>query len=168
MEFNLKLNKGDVTAKFDDTNYYSDYDITVTNKDTNIILSWRDVEDMVDSIFYQIKDKGYTKIVGLARGGIIPAVMLSHKMGIEFESVTWQTRDGGLQEIGRLNNVINSIHNVLIIDDICDSGLTLTQVKANHPDADVAVLTTKIETKLVDYVAQTYYNDGRWVVFPWE
>lgn len=168
MEFNMKLSHGDVTAKFEDSRYYSNYDITVSNTDKNIMLSWRDIEDLVDNIYKQIKDKGYTKVIGLARGGLVPAVMLSHRMNIGFESVTWQTRDGGLQEIGRLNNAISSTKKAIIIDDICDSGLTLTQVKANHPDADVAVLTTKLDTKLVDFVAKQYYNDPRWVVFPWE
>jgi len=168
MEFNLKLNKGDVTAKFDDANYYSDYDITVTNKDANIILSWRDIDRFVDDLCKQVADEGYTMVVGLARGGVVPAVMISHKLGIKYDSVVWQTRDGGLQEIGRLNNIIVREKKVLIVDDICDSGLTLTQVKANHPDADVAVLTTKVDTKLVDYTAKSYYNDERWVIFPWE
>ena len=162
----MQINEGDVTAKFDDTNFYQDYQYV--DASPNIILSWRDIGRMVDTIYDQVKNGGYTAIVGLARGGLVPAVMLSHRLDIKFESVTWQTRDGGLQEIGRLNNIITREDKVLIIDDICDSGLTLTQVKANHPDADVAVLTSKLDTKLVDFVAQTYYNDDRWVIFPWE
>lgn len=144
-------------------------DYTVTYKDPeNIILSWRDIDNIVDDLCKQVKDKGYTVVVGLARGGVIPAVMISHKLGIKYDSVVWQTRDGGLIENGRLNNIINREQKVLIVDDICDSGLTLTQVKANHPNTDVAVLTTKMETKLVDYAVKEYYNDGRWVIFPWE
>jgi len=144
-------------------------DYTVTYKDPeNIILSWRDIDNIVDDLCKQVKDKGYTMVVGLARGGVIPAVMISHKLGIKYDSVVWQTRDGGLIENGRLNNIINREQKVLIVDDICDSGLTLTQVKANHPNTDVAVLTTKMETKLVDYAVKEYYNDGRWVIFPWE
>jgi hypoxanthine phosphoribosyltransferase len=166
MKFNMQINEGDVTAKFDDTNFYQDYQYV--DASPNIILSWRDIGRMVDTIYDQVKNGGYTAIVGLARGGLVPAVMLSHRLDIKFESVTWQTRDGGLQEVGRLNNIIAREDKVLIIDDICDSGLTLTQVKANHPDADVAVLTSKLDTKLVDFVAQTYYNDDRWVIFPWE
>ncbi len=144
-------------------------DYTVTYKDPeNIILSWRDIDNIVDDLCKQIKDKGYTMVIGLARGGVTPAVMISHKLGIKYDSVVWQTRDGGLQENGRLNNIINREQKVLIVDDICDSGLTLTQVKANHPNTDVAVLTTKIDTKLVDYAVKEYYNDSRWVIFPWE
>jgi hypoxanthine phosphoribosyltransferase len=144
-------------------------DYTVTYKDPeNIILSWRDIDNIVDDLCKQIKDKGYTMVIGLARGGVTPAVMISHKLGIKYDSVVWQTRDGGLKENGRLNNIINREQKVLIVDDICDSGLTLTQVKANHPNTDVAVLTTKIDTKLVDYAVKEYYNDSRWVIFPWE
>jgi len=144
-----------------------EYDITYNLGNPQIELSWKNINRIVDKIEAQVRDKGYTAVVGLARGGVVPAIMLSHRLGIKFESVTWQTRDGGFQEIGRLNNIVNR-EKVLIVDDICDSGLTLTQVKANHPDADVAVLVTKVDTKLVDFVGETYYNDNRWVVFPWE
>lgn len=162
MSYHMKIDNA--TASFAEVGDY-----TVTYKDPeNIILSWRDIDNIVDDLCKQVKDKGYTVVVGLARGGVIPAVMISHKLGIKYDSVVWQTRDGGLIENGRLNNIINREQKVLIVDDICDSGLTLTQVKANHPNTDVAVLTTKMETKLVDYAVKEYYNDGRWVIFPWE
>ena len=162
MSYHMKIDNA--TASFAEVGDY-----TVTYKDPeNIILSWRDIDNIVDDLCKQGKDKGYTVVVGLARGGVIPAVMISHKLGIKYDSVVWQTRDGGLIENGRLNNIINREQKVLIVDDICDSGLTLTQVKANHPNTDVAVLTTKMETKLVDYAVKEYYNDGRWVIFPWE
>jgi len=144
------------------------YEFTYNYDNSQIELSWREINRIVDKIEAQVKDKGYTAIVGLARGGLIPAVMLSNRLGLKFESVTWQTRDGELQEIGRLNNIVKRENKVLIVDDICDSGLTLTQVKANHPNADVAVLVSKVDTKLVDFVGETYYNDNRWVIFPWE
>lgn len=151
-----------------DNNYDVTYNTPTVSYGNNLIeLSWRDIERIVNSLYEQVKDNGYTAVVGLARGGVVPAVMLSHRLGIKFETVTWQTRDGEFKEIGRLNNIVNR-EKVLIVDDICDSGLTLTEVKMNHPDADVAVLTTKIDTKLVDFVGEAYYNDDRWVIFPWE
>ena len=70
-------------------------------------LSWDDVEVLVkklcDKILIsklEIKD-----IWGLPRGGLIPAVMISHKLGIPMTKGTI-TPD------------------TLIIDDICDSGVT--------------------------------------------
>lgn len=160
--YSMKINNA--TASFLNVGEY-----TVTYADPeHITLSWRDIDNLVDDVCKQISKKNYTMVVGLARGGVIPAVMISHKLGIKYDSVVWQTRDGGTQEVSRLNNIISNEEKVLIVDDICDSGLTLTQVKANHPNADVAVLTTKMDTKLVDYVAKAYYNDGRWVIFPWE
>ena len=37
-------------------------------------------------------------IVGVARGGLVPAVHLSHLLNLPMECLLWQTRDGGTKE----------------------------------------------------------------------
>lgn len=46
MEFNFKFVKGDVTARFDDARYYSEYDITVVySMDINLFDSIEQASD---------------------------------------------------------------------------------------------------------------------------
>ena len=49
-----------------------------------IYLTWKDIEDAVTSLAHRIKESGIeiTSIYGLPRGGLIPAVMLSHKLNV--------------------------------------------------------------------------------------
>jgi adenine/guanine phosphoribosyltransferase-like PRPP-binding protein len=71
--------------------------------DNKIYLSWDDVSDLVDILCEKIitEQPQIDSVFGIARGGMIPAVMISHRLGL-----TW-------------SNVM--LPNTLVIDDICDS-----------------------------------------------
>ena len=46
------------------------------------IISWENVDEAIEVLAKQIEDSNihYEVIYGLARGGLVPAVMLSHKL----------------------------------------------------------------------------------------
>ena len=100
-------------------------------------LSWDDIETAVESLAYQIKQSGEEigAMVGLARGGLIPAVMLSHKLGIPLVSEDYEA-EGYL----------------LIVDDICDTGNTL-EYYAQHD----GILTATIHHKQTAIVKPDFY-----------
>ena len=64
-------------------------------------------------------------IVGISRGGLIPGVMISHKLNIPFKPVHASTRDFPHWE-NYLPKPKDS--KVLIVDDICDSGETFEKL----------------------------------------
>lgn len=111
-------------------------------------ITWDYIETAVDNIASQIESSGLDiqYIFGMPRGGLIPAVMLSHKINIP---------------LLRTGMVLNN--KVLIIDDICDSGLTLH--KYNVP-------TATIHTKESASVQPTFYyevvDESTWYYYPWE
>ena len=113
-------------------------------------LTWKDIENAIESIAYRIKkcDIEFSSITGLPRGGLIPAVMLSHKLNIPYkESPT--------------------MGNILVIDDICDSGETLHKFKHESN-----VYTATIHYKQTASVEPTFWyslvQDKDWIVYPWE
>jgi hypoxanthine phosphoribosyltransferase len=115
-----------------------------------IYLSWDDVKTAVESLAHQIKESNIeiSKIKGLQRGGLIPAVILSHLLDIPMTD----------------NEVVSST--VLIVDDICDTGKTLTYYKqTNNPIATIHHKQTAI-------VEPTFYYSltpqDKWLVYPWE
>jgi hypoxanthine phosphoribosyltransferase len=80
-------------------------------------------------------------IVGLTRGGLIPAVMISHYLGVPLHTLNASLRDS---KLGPESNLwmaedafgyadgschVNKRHNILIVDDINDQGTTLNWVK---------------------------------------
>lgn len=112
-------------------------------------LEWQEVEDLVFSIKVQIQQNQnlppISNIAGLPRGGLIPAVILSHMTGIPYsDEVTSQT---------------------LIVDDIADSGQTLSKYSTNM----TAVLYYKPNASIIKpTIYGTISNNNDWIVFPWE
>jgi hypoxanthine phosphoribosyltransferase len=117
-----------------------------------IYLSWDEIEDAIESLAHQIKQSGKKigSMDGLARGGLIPAVMLSHKLGIPF-----------------MNENNNDEGYILIVDDICDTGETL-----EYYDIHDYILTATIHYKQTATVKPDFYYSlapqDKWIVYPWE
>ena len=112
-----------------------------------IFLSWDDVNELVDILCDKIPTElpNIDSVCGLARGGLIPAVMVSHKLGLPYSST-----------IGP---------NTLVIDDICDSGETLK----NGIGVYTAVLHHKPETScFTPNIFAREHNGSEWIIYPWE
>jgi hypoxanthine phosphoribosyltransferase len=146
-------------------------------------------------------------IVGITRGGLVPAIMLSHYFEIPMHTLNVSLRDGTTgpesnlwmaedafgyvpQEEQTLADFDYSIRakNILLVDDINDSGTTMNWIKEDwpsgclpdHPRWDnvwnqnvrFAVLINNEASgfKDVDYSGTDInkVDDPIWCVFPWE
>jgi len=117
---------------------------------SKIYVSWSEVEILVDNLCREIKENipWVESIKGLPRGGLIPAVMVSHQLDLPL-----------------LTNIQPRNENTVIIDDIADSGKTLEEYKG----WDTAVLHYKPHTSSVipTVYAEAFASDA-WLVYPWE
>jgi len=144
--------------------------------DYKIFLDYDDVVSLTNKLIEDADNMKPDMIVGLGRGGFVPAVHLSHALGVELEPMMWQTRDGGMKTYsGPVDEYLMEGKRVVFVDDINDSGLTFKQVTAEYsPEGkyDDQILTTC----LVEKVSSTYrcgsagirLDDPRWLVMPWE
>lgn len=74
-------------------------------------------------------------VVGLTRGGLLPAVMISHYFSVPMKSLDISLRDGGDQESNlwmaedafgyNRPDGLPAAKNILVVDDINDQGTTL-------------------------------------------
>ena len=119
----------------------------------NIIVSWNDIDEMVENLYQKLKEENIDKVVGISRGGLIPGVMLSHKLNAGFEPLEWQTRDGEFQDRIKANGFNKNLKGTIFVDDICDSALTINQIKEIIPNSRWAVLHQKADISL-DFVAE--------------
>jgi len=116
----------------------------------------------IDTLVRKIKRSKvkYSYIVALSRGGLIPGVILSHKLGLKLVPVTWSTRDSGEKESNCwVPEDINNGHKVLVVDDIIDSGEAL---KTMFEDWQSSV-SNKLNMENV-YVATLIYNKDQGIV----
>lgn len=155
---------------------------------TIIDYSYSDFSSGIESITKSIQSSGWTPdyIVGIVRGGCVPAVYLSHKLKVPLVTVAWNTRDTTI--FGQESNcwIPEDLHNgkkVLIVDDIVDGGDTIRELLEDWRQSTAGIGDLPLQNIRI---AAMYYNtaqdvnvdyyhmsidrneDQRWVVFPWE
>jgi hypoxanthine phosphoribosyltransferase len=117
-----------------------------------VYLTWDNINSLVDKLANEVSQAAVPPlyITGLPRGGLIPAVMLSHKLNIPYVNIS-------------LIRALPAV-DVLVVDDIADSGETLLQYKAYQ----TAVLHYKLQSEATPtYYAEEVENEA-WIVYPWE
>jgi hypoxanthine phosphoribosyltransferase len=119
-------------------------------------------------------------LVGIGRGGLVPAAFLSHRLDIAMLSVDVSSGEPGFADdlLVKLAAKMNAGKRILIIDDINDSGGTIAFLRGalaaqggGGERVRVAVLLNNLRSRAaVDYWSRTIDRDEdkRWFVFPWE
>jgi len=118
-------------------------------------------------------------VVGIMRGGVDFSNKLSHYFSVPGHAITWQNRDGGIHEGGKLNDILTYYtgREVLIVDDIVDSGNTFNQIANFVSESNsfayvsYAAAIYNQDTDLeVDYIGRTISraDEPQWFEFPWE
>jgi len=108
-------------------------------------LSYDDFLIAIIKIAKRIKELPVKSIYGVRRGGMVPAVYLSHLTGLRI-----------VPRPGKKS---------LIIDDICDSGWTLYHYK------ELGYKTATIyyhKQSIVEPDIWVYEKKDDWILFPWE
>tara|TARA_R110002012_G_scaffold175548_1_gene340406 strand:- start:123 stop:533 length:411 start_codon:yes stop_codon:yes gene_type:complete len=120
---------------------------------SKIFYNWEDIEGRVSDLCQKLKHESFEAVYGVPRGGLIVAVLVSHKLGIPL--------------ITDLKNMYGK--KFLLVDDIVDTGVTLERYKK------LKVCNNAVFVSL-DYhkqssVAPDYWiseKSDKWIVYPWE
>jgi hypoxanthine phosphoribosyltransferase len=122
-----------------------------------VYVEWEDLERDIDKIVSQVKEVDY--VVGIPRGGLIIAVMVSHRLGIKHMTVDH------LEKLEEFNLDIDK-KRILIVDDISDSGQTLKRYKKEG--YTTATLDVRNSTVTVPDFYSNWIENADWIVYPWE
>ena len=106
--------------------FYSLIELALTKME-KLYYTWDEQLEDTQTVCKLIEEDNFIPdvIVGISRGGLIPGVMISHKLDIPFKPVHASTRDFPHWE-NYLPKPKDS--KVLIVDDICDSGETFEKL----------------------------------------
>ena len=145
-------------------------------------LSWEECHYMTILMKRQMNRDGWTPeyIIGLSRGGNVPATIFSHLFNVPARILNVSFRD--FPEQDDMDKFLSWAHltnkNVLVVDDINDSGKTLQYVRNTHIPDDDSSNQFKFATLIhncasnftVDYFGTMIDKSQHdvWVTFPWE
>ncbi len=149
-------------------------------------LSYTDVHQMTKLLAFRIQASGWmpSVIVGVSRGGMLPATLLSNNWRLPVKAFNLSLRDNPQFEPDQadwLTGLVAQGKQILVMDDINDSGATVNWIRAdwqhrlqntplqNHVRFGV-LLNKHMSTQQVDYFARdiTPTQNHVWWVFPWE
>ena len=150
-------------------------EVTITSeqhlKNNNYYLDWDDIENLVKKTVLKIKknNKKYDLIIGIKKGGIIPAILISRELDIkDIEFITIRK-----DKIFKINKFHKDKKYLLIIDEIYDTGKTFSIVneyfKRFELEYDYACLISRY--RIPDnnkIVTGKILNHKKWIIFPWE
>ena len=150
----------------------------MTNE-TYLYITWMDVQRLSEDLADQIAESGFTPdiIVAVSRGGFDPARILSDELNIRSLASLQVIYYAGVNERSDepqvkypLNADISGL-NVLVVDDVADSGNSLRVVKKyveslGPREVRIATLHYKPWSNFKpDYFAE---SAEKWIIYPWE
>lgn len=112
-------------------------------------------------------------IVAVTRGGLVPAAILAKKLCITLVeticTVSYETTKRNEVKILKYTKIVDSsTSNLLVVDDVADSGETIKAIRELLPNAFYATVYAKQPG--IQYVGAftTEIPKDTWINFPWE
>ena len=146
------------------------------------LVSWKDIEGWTKDIVKKVIDSGYKPdiVIGLARGGLVPARLISDYLNIKdlyaVKTEHWgvtATPDGKAKLAQGLQVDISG-KRVLVVDDITDTGqslkLAVDHIAKQKPrEIKSATLLHITHSKYVPhyYSEEVPEDNWTWFIFPW-
>lgn len=142
-----------------------------------LFLSWDDVHNSLVDLHHKTKDfSSNAAVIGLSRGGLVPAVIFSHLKGIDtfftcgIKSYNEQNKTTEIMFQYPDKQTLTNKDVIYVIDDICDTGGTLKFIENYLLPLKIISITLIYRTN--EQYRPNYFgtqlSDERWVVFPWE
>lgn len=159
-------------------------------------LSWQEIYDLTNVMISSMKAQQWTPsvVVGITRGGLIPATLLSQALNIPMCTLKVSLRDAldsspfSFKESTWFAEEIFNDHNILIVDDINDSGATFKWIKDDWTTAILGLLNNNPTKNMWDNikfgalvhnapsnVPSDFFGmeidksiNPQWISYPWE
>lgn len=140
-------------------------------------INWTEYGNLADALAEKVRSQGehYDLIIGIARGGIPVAMVVSDHLDVKLDIINVKSYDGIAERnppriLSTLTEAVKG-KDVLLVDDLVDQGDTMQTVadflrRQGPRMLKTAVLFKKPWSKTEpDYFLEVV---EKWIVFPWE
>lgn len=119
---------------------------------------------------------GFSAIVAVTRGGLAPAAIVARELGIRVVETVCvasyhdETQQGEVEVLKGISDAILSrpSEEVLVIDDLVDTGATARKVREMLPKAHFATIYAKPQGLPQVDTFVTEVSQDTWIYFPWD
>lgn len=140
-------------------------------------VSWDQLHRDCRALAWKLIDRPWERIVGIARGGLIPAAIMARELEVHLVDTvclsSYEKSSKGEREQGRLTVLKNlqltgDLSRTLVVDDLVDTGSTASFAREMFPGATfVTVYAKPAGRKYLDYFV-TEVSQDTWILFPWD
>ena len=148
------------------------------------IISWQEYGELIDRLVLKVRNVTLPKdivLLAIGRGGYIPGVAISHALNKPLHTIGISTYEGTEAKTPKYTaeysfNEIMEAENILIIDDIYETGKTLLFVEDEiyaHCEnirgiwRAVTISKNPAAFNKLDFIAETYPEET-WIELPYE
>ncbi|MCM2344268.1 MAG: xanthine phosphoribosyltransferase [Alphaproteobacteria bacterium] len=143
------------------------------NYNAEKFVTWDEIQGRCLELARQILQTGktYKKILVITRGGMFPAGILARELDIRhIETVCIDTYDSQTrgEPVLLKEPAADYTKNVLVVDDLVDTGATLTMLRGMLTDSLVVTIFAKPEGEALVDLYHEKIEQNIWVRFPWD
>lgn len=119
-------------------------------------------------------DGGWTAVVGITRGGLVPAAIVARELDIRrVDTISVRSYNHQAQSAPQIikppqADLMGDGTGILIVDDLVDTGKTLEVVRALYPKAHFATIYAKPSGRPMVETFITEVSQDTWIFFPWD
>ncbi len=113
-------------------------------------------------------------VVAVTRGGMVPSMIIARELDIRVvETISVKSYDHQVQSDANIlkfpsENYVGDGKDILIIDDLVDTGKTFHTIRNHYPKAHYAAVYAKPKGKEVIDTFITEVSQDTWIFFPWD
>lgn len=142
-------------------------------------VSWDQIHRDARALAWRLDGQGpddgaWRAVVAITRGGMAPAMIVSRELDIRtVDTISVKSYDNQTQAPAQVlkapdAGLMGDGTGILIIDDLVDTGKTLSLVREMYPRAHFATVYAKPKGRAMVDTYITEVSQDTWIFFPWD
>ncbi len=142
-------------------------------------VSWDQFHRDCRALTWRLNEVGpFKAVIAITRGGLVPAAIVARELGVRVIDTVCissyeHSRQGELRVLKGVSEVAAELgqgtgKDLLIVDDLVDTGKTARLVREMLPDAHFATVYAKPKGRPLVDTFITEVSQDTWIFFPWD